>query len=252
MKKASLHSVETMGMVDGPGIRTIFFLQGCALKCGYCHNPDTQHFMGAKTISVEEVINIALRYMPYYRASGGGVTFSGGEALMQGEFVAEAFRALKENGISTCLDTSGFGVSKYYDAILSNTDYVLLDVKQVDDTKHLALTGQSMDGLQKFMNHLKGFECSVTVRHVMIPGDTDSYAFIDDLLKFIEPIEGLVEKIEILPYHRAGVEKYQALNLPYLFDTISEMDPTLAGAYELYANRRLKEIKVLAQPKRAV
>ncbi len=253
MKNASLHSIETMGMVDGPGIRTVFFLQGCSLKCGYCHNPDTQHFMGTNKISIDEVLETALRFKSYYDATEGGVTFSGGEALMQGEFVAEAFRVLKQNGISTCLDTSGFGVSKHYDAVLANADYVLLDIKEVEDAKHLALTGQTLDGVRKFMKHLKNHDCSVTIRHVMVPGQTDSHAFIDKLLEIISPIGRLVDQIEILPYHKSGVSKYEALNLPYLFDTISEMDPKVANIYEVYANQRLKEVQSkLTQPKKAV
>ncbi|HAS73604.1 MAG TPA: pyruvate formate-lyase 1-activating enzyme, partial [Clostridiales bacterium UBA8960] len=117
MRQGKLHAIETMGLVDGPGIRTVFFLQGCPLKCQYCHNPDSQNFMGADEISVNEVVRVADRYKEYYKASGGGVTFSGGEPLMQGAFLIEALRALKENGVSTCIDTSGYGQTQHYEEI---------------------------------------------------------------------------------------------------------------------------------------
>jgi pyruvate formate lyase activating enzyme len=189
MKSASLHSIETMGLVDGPGIRTVFFLQGCPLKCSYCHNPDSQHFMGKKRITVDEVLATANRYREYYDASGGGVTFSGGEALMQGEFVAEAFKTLKANGISTCLDTSGYGVARHYDAVLNHTDHIMLDIKHIDDNEHVKLTGRNMDGIKHFIEVLKGFGGKITIRHVMIPGQTDNYEVMDGILEWIRPIQ---------------------------------------------------------------
>ncbi|MDW7661625.1 MAG: pyruvate formate-lyase-activating protein [Bacillota bacterium] len=245
MKSANLHSVETMGLVDGPGIRTVFFLQGCPLKCSYCHNPDSQHFMGDKRITVDEVIETADRYREYYDASGGGVTFSGGEALMQGEFVAEAFKALKKSGISTCLDTSGYGVVRHYESVLKYTDHILLDIKHVDEAEHLKLTGRNMDGIKHFIDVLSGFEGKVTIRHVMIPDQTDHYEMMDRILEMIDPIQKKVDKIEILPYHKAGTEKYSQLNIPYKFEMVPAMDPVKAQVYEAYINARLETMKIM-------
>lgn len=240
MREATLHSIETMGLVDGPGIRTIFFLQGCPLRCQYCHNPDSQHFMGENTISVEEVVAMASRYVDYYKATGGGVTFSGGEPLMQGAFVAEAAKALKAIGVNTCVDTSGYGVSKYYDAIFEEVDYVLLDVKHVDAKAHERLVGKSMDGILDFIETMKGFKGQITIRHVMVPGETDNDDAMHQLLNIIKPIQKSVDKIEILPYHRAGVEKYSQLQLPYLLTEVPEMDKDLAFDFEKKVNQWLQ------------
>ncbi len=243
MAKATLHSIETMGLVDGPGIRTIFFLQGCPLRCQYCHNPDSQHFMGENTITTEEVVAMATRYVDYYKATGGGVTFSGGEPLMQGAFLVETLAALKSNGIGTCIDTSGYGLSKYYDSIFENTDVILLDVKHVDAADHERLIGRPMDGVLEFIEHLKRFGGQIVVRHVMVPGETDNDEAMHKLLNIIKPIQKSIEKIEILPYHKAGVEKYSQLNLPYLLTGVDEMDPKAAKAFELKINEWLRTAK---------
>ena len=239
MKTGNLHSIETMGMVDGPGIRTIFFLQGCPLRCGYCHNPDSQHFMGTKHISVSDVLETARRYKSYYDATGGGVTFSGGEPLMQGEFLVDALKALKAEGISTCLDTSGYGIKRYYKEILRNTDVVLLDIKAMTDQAHLSLTGRDRDGSRQFIEALiQHFDGKIIIRHVMVPGLTDQFEKMDDLLDVIAPIKNQVEKIEILPYHKDGAEKYSQLNLPYTFEVVPAMDPERARVFEAYVNEK--------------
>lgn len=239
MKEATLHSIETMGLVDGPGIRTIFFLQGCPLRCQYCHNPDSQHFMGENTITVDEVVKMASRYVDYYKATGGGVTFSGGEPLMQAAFVAEAAKALKEIGVNTCVDTSGFGISKYYDAVLDQVDYLLVDIKHVNPKDHERMVGRPMDGIMDFIDALKRFTGKITIRHVMVPGETDNEESMRKLLNIIKPIQKSVEKIEILPYHRAGVEKYSQLNLPYLLEGVPEMNHDVAHGYEVLVNQWL-------------
>lgn len=239
MIKASLHSIETMGLVDGPGIRTVFFLQGCPLKCLYCHNPDSQHFMGENTIDTEQVVALASRYKAYYKASGGGVTFSGGEPLMQGAFLTEALSALKAEGIHTCVDTSGYGVTKHYDAIFALTDLILLDVKHVEEKAHQRLVGRPIEGILHFIEALKAYSGKVIIRHVMVPGETDDEASMEKLLKMIAPIEKKVEKIEILPYHKAGIEKYSQLNLmDPLFD-VPPMSPDVAAGFEGWINEQL-------------
>ncbi|GAU78333.1 pyruvate formate-lyase-activating protein [Fusibacter sp. 3D3] len=238
----SLHSIETMGLVDGPGIRTLFFLQGCPLKCQYCHNPDSQHFMGSKHITVAEVVEIANRYREYYEASGGGVTFSGGEPLMQGAFLAKALKALKDQGITTCVDTSGYGVKKYYADILRYTDTLLLDIKHVTDEQHLKLTGRNMSGILSFIEALKEnrFKGNVVIRHVMVPGETDHVKHMERLLELIAPIEKNIEKIEILPYHKSGIEKYSQLGWTYELENVPAMDPAVASEFEVLINQKLK------------
>ncbi len=240
--KGSLHSIETMGLVDGPGIRTIFFLQGCPLKCQYCHNPDSQHFMGSRHISVEEVLSISKRYKEYYEVSGGGVTFSGGEPLMQGAFLIKALSALKDKGISTCVDTSGYGVKKYYGEILRLTDTLLLDIKHVDNDKHEKLTGRDMTGILSFIKAIveNQYQGNIIIRHVMVPGETDQEEYMNQLVDLITPIEKNVEKIEILPYHKSGIEKYSQLGWSYELDKVPAMDPKVANEFEVLVNQKLE------------
>ena len=149
-----LHSIETMGLVDGPGIRTIFFLQGCPIRCLFCHNPDTQKLIGGTEITPDFVLAKAKRYKTYYR-NNGGITFSGGEPLLQGEFVKESFKLLKNNGYNTCLDTSGYGNEKYFKEILENTDTILLDVKSFSNEGYVEMVNQKMDGFYKFLSYIQ-------------------------------------------------------------------------------------------------
>lgn len=242
MITANLHSIESMGLVDGPGIRTVFFLKGCPLKCKYCHNPDTQNYMGGTTITVDDVVEKAKRFIPYYRVTGGGVTFSGGEPLMQGAFLSQALKRLKEEGISTCIDTSGFGVQKYYSEILAYTDVVLLDIKHVDTSGHQWLIGVSPDGAQAFKDALANeFQGNVIIRHVMVPGQTDSQSAMVKLVDQISRLAKKVEKIEILPYHKKGVDKYVELGEEDPLASIPEMNQSIAEELEIYANQLLVE-----------
>ncbi|SCZ79439.1 pyruvate formate-lyase-activating protein [Acidaminobacter hydrogenoformans] len=243
MRNGKLHSIETMGLVDGPGIRTVFFLQGCPLKCQYCHNPDSQSFMGSSEITVEDVVQTARRYREYYQATGGGVTFSGGEPLMQGAFLIEALSALKAEGFSTCIDTSGYGQTQYYDDVFRYTDHILLDLKHTRNDAHKALTGRDMTGIRHFIKSLQGFDGTVTIRHVMVPGATDSDEYMAEILAMIEPIQKKVDKIDILPYHKAGVEKYSQLNLTYALASIPEMSHDRAKAFERSVNEALSASK---------
>lgn len=244
MRTGKLHSIETMGLVDGPGIRTVFFLQGCPLKCQYCHNPDSQSFMGSNEITAEGVVQTAKRYREYYQASSGGVTFSGGEPLMQGAFLVEALSALKAEGISTCIDTSGYGQFQYYEEIFKLTDHLLVDIKHTRNDAHKVLTGRDMTGIRQFLKALQGFEGTVTIRHVMVPGSTDRPEIMAELLAMIEPIQKKVDKIDILPYHKAGVEKYSQLNLSYTFESVPEMSPERAAEFERSINEALRSSKV--------
>lgn len=239
--KGRVHSVETMGLVDGPGIRTIFFLQGCPLRCQYCHNPDTQQIAGGVEMSSEEIVQTAKRYLPYYRRSGGGVTFSGGEPLLQGKFLVETLKLLKKEGIHTALDTSGFGPEKYLDEILDLVDVVLLDIKHFEKEAHRELTGAKMRGRNAFLNRLTDYKGKIWIRHVMVPEMTDSENAMEKLYKTIRFLAKSIEKIEVLPYHKMGIEKYEALQMAYPLEGFEEMDPNRAKSFEEMLNERLRK-----------
>jgi len=243
MITGKVHSIETLGLLDGPGIRTIFFLQGCPLRCKYCHNSDSQNPFLGKEYSVEELTKTALRYKTYYKKNGGGVTISGGEALLQGNFTYELSKSLKNEGVHVTLDTSGYGNEKYFSKVLGNVDLVLLDVKQFENTAHKDITGKSINGLIRFMDYLKKSGVKIWVRHVMLPNYSDNNKSMEDLVKLLSLVIDQVEKIEILPYHKLGVEKYSQLGIMYELESILEMDKDIARKFEVYANEILNEEK---------
>lgn len=227
-----LHSIETMGLVDGPGIRTVFFLQGCPLRCGYCHNPDSQNMFSDKVISPAQVLETAKKYKSYYKRSNGGITFSGGEPLLQGEFVLESFKLVKENGFSTCLDTCGFGDKRFYKEILKYTDTLILDIKSVDDKGYRDLTGKSMSGFHNFLSYMDDFQGKLWIRHVMVPGLTDNKDSMYKLFDKVAYLADRIEKIEVLAYHTMGVDKYDDLGKDYKLKGIPEMDPIKAQEFQ--------------------
>lgn len=224
-----IHSLESMGLVDGPGVRAVVFLQGCPLRCRYCHNPDTQPLTGGTEITAEELTRRLLRFRPYF-AKGGGVTFSGGEPLMQPEFLAEMLQRLQEAGIHTCLDTAGAGYGSYQE-ILSHTNLVLLDVKHEDPDSYHALTGGDIRRPQAFIEAVRRTNVPMWVRHVVVPDLTDSDSHMAALRDYIETLPR-VERVELLPYHTMGVDKYAALGRPYSLSGVPEMDKARCAALE--------------------
>lgn len=238
----NLHSIESMGTLDGPGNRTIFFLKGCPLRCSYCHNPDTQSTDMLKEITPEEVLKIAKRYKPYH-GEEGGITFSGGEPLLQGEFLYESIKLLKENGFNVAIDTSGYGDREYYPKIFPLVDTLILDVKAFDKDSFRKLTNATMVTFEKFILNLKdyGFVGQVWIRHVMVPGFTDDEESMRKFIEIIKPIKNFVERIEILPYHTSGVNKYEEMKIPYKLEGISPMDQKRAKELEIFANRLFAE-----------
>jgi len=227
-----LHSIETMGLVDGPGIRTVFFLQGCPLRCAYCHNPDSQSMLGNKLITPQEVADTAKRYIPYYKRTGGGVTFSGGEPLAQGEFLLETLKLLKREGINTAIDTSGYGEEKYFKEILQYVDTVILDIKHFDDAGYKNLVKRPMNGFNKFLSYLDDFSGTIWIRHVMVPSITDNVESIYKLFSRIAHLSNKIDRFEILPYHRMGIEKYEMLNREYPLKDVPEMDEIKAKEFQ--------------------
>lgn len=250
MLTANIHSIETLGLVDGPGIRTVIFFKGCPLKCQYCHNPDTQAIGGGDVYTVEELVSMAKRYRAYYDRTGGGVTLSGGEVLLQAEFALELAKALKEEGIHVALDTSGYGQIKYAKSLLETVDLVLLDIKHVDDISHKQLVGKSMKGLHAFLQLLTESNVPVWVRHVMVPTITDSFEILEKVYGLTKTFRNRVEKFEILPYHKLGIEKYNQLGIEYPLMGIPEMNHDVAKEYETLLNERLiaeRDIEVTYQ-----
>ena len=218
-----IHSFESCGTVDGPGIRFIIFLQGCLLRCQYCHNRDTWDLHAGREISVDEIMEEAKSYRHFMKASGGGVTCSGGEAMLQPEFVRDFFRAAKAENMHTCLDTNGY-IRKYtpvIDEVLEATDLVMLDIKQMQDHIHQDLIGVSNKRTLDFARYLQKLNIKTWIRYVVVPGYTDDDLSIQLLGEFIHGMEN-VEKIELLPYHRLGVHKWEAMGEEY---PLAELNP---------------------------
>lgn len=215
-----IHSVETFGTVDGPGIRFVLFMQGCPLKCVYCHNPDSWDPSAGKAVTVEEVLDEVEPYLTYYQGSGGGITVTGGEPTLQPRFVAKLFQECKKRWkLHTALDTSGFNDPERLQDLLNATDLVLFDLKHINSEKHLKLTGQPNDRILSFARWLSDHGKKMWIRHVLVPGWTDSYEDLLALGQFIGSLQG-VEKVEILPYHQLGVYKWEQLGKIYLLDGV--------------------------------
>ena len=214
-----IHSFESFGTVDGPGIRFVVFMQGCPMRCKYCHNPDTWRFGAGKKYTAADVFKEILKYKSYIKS--GGVTVSGGEPLLQAEFIAELFRLLKAEGIHTALDTSGVtfdkdnpqSVEKHL-SVLRYTDLVLLDIKHIDEDEHKALTGFSNKRTLDFAQFLSENGKKMWIRHVLVPDITDKDEYLQKLKQFISGLK-TVERVEVLPYHTMGEVKYEKLGLPY-------------------------------------
>ena len=214
-----IHSFESFGTVDGPGIRFVVFLQGCPLRCQYCHNPDTWG-VGGTEYSVEDVIDRVLKYKNYF-GDKGGVTVTGGEPLLQIDFVTDLFTKLKQKGIHTCVDTSGImfhsdnatSVEKH-EKLLSVADLFLLDIKHIDDDACKKLTGQSNQNTLDFARFLSDRGKQMWIRQVLVPGITDSDESLQRTRTFVDTLK-TVEKVEVLPYHTMGAVKYEKLGIDY-------------------------------------
>lgn len=217
-----IYAVESMGLVDGPGIRYVVFFQGCSLRCKFCHNPDSQSFSG-KEISSEELIEKIKRFIPYFNKSGGGVTFSGGEPLMQPEFLLEMLRKCKDNNIHTCLDTAGVGIGMY-DEILNLCDLVLYDIKAIDNSSYSFICGKNISETERFQKALVKSGVKTVVRQVVIPGINDNDEYMQKLSEYIKVNLPGTTDVELLPYHLMGEHKYKKMNIPMPLEGIPAMD----------------------------
>ena len=219
---AKVHSIESFGTVDGPGIRFVLFLQGCHLQCKYCHNRDTWDINGGEYKSVDEIVEKINRYKNYIIPSGGGVTVTGGEPLIQASFVLELFKKLKENGIHTCVDTSGmFALTDGIKEVLKYTDLVLLDIKHIDDEKCKELVGVSNKKELEFARYLSDNNIKMWIRQVLVPGYTDDGQDLLKLKNFLSTLK-TVEKIQILPYHNMGKYKWEKLGQKYELEGVRD------------------------------
>ena len=211
--ECNYHSIQTMGTLDGPGIRYVLFLQGCCFRCLYCHNPDTW-LKNDKTISLEDILKDIIRYKEFYLSSGGGVTVSGGEPLLQIPFLIELFKKLRKYWIHTAVDTCGFvDITDEVQELIQYTDLFLLDIKHLDSDVHRRLTMCDNAKVLKFLDFLNENGKAIWIRQVLVPELTMDADYIDSLIKFLKNYD--IERVELLPYHDMGKEKYKNLGLEY-------------------------------------
>ena len=217
VNSARIHSIETFGTVDGPGVRYVLFLKGCPLRCLYCHNPDTWEHKTENTKTVAEIMEDIKKYYVFIKKSGG-VTVSGGEPLLQIDFIIELFKELKKDHIHTCIDTSGIislnQQKEKVDELIRLTDLFIIDIKQIDNEKHKKLTGVPNKGILEFIKYVDEHQKPLWIRHVLVPGYTTDEVDLRKLKKFIDGLSN-VEKIEVIPYHTLGVYKYEGLGIEY-------------------------------------
>ena len=236
-----LHSTESGAGVDGPGMRFVFFMSGCQFRCLYCHNPDTWKLHNGRQVTVEQAVADVARYAKFLKFAGG-VTVSGGEPLMQAEFVGALFAAIKQQyGLHTALDTQGFLHENIDDAWLDNVDLVLLDIKHSDPERYQALTDQPLQPTLDFARRLQRLGKKMWIRYVLVPGLTDGDADIERLADFVADLGPTVERVEVLPFHQLGADKWTQLGMDYaLADTPVPTAEQVARAHAIFAARGLK------------
>ena len=222
--KGYIHSIESFGTVDGPGVRFVVFFQGCPLRCLYCHNPDTWAPHGGTEYGADDLIEKMVRNLPFYET--GGITATGGEPLLQLDFLIELFAKAKERGIHTCLDTSGIlfqrEQSEKYDRLMEVCDLVMLDIKHMDEGEHIRLTGAPHSHVFDFMDYLRSKGKPVWVRHVIVPEITYKEEQLRALGQHLRDFEN-VERIDVLPYHTLGVSKYEQLGVEYPLEGVPQL-----------------------------
>ena len=238
--KASIDSFETFGLVDGPGIRTVIFFNGCSLRCKYCHNPE-MFIKKEDNYTIDEVVNKVLRSKPYFKDKGG-VTFSGGEALLQAPFILELAKKLHKEGINNALDTAGVGLGNY-DELLNEIDLVLLDIKHTDKDKYKLLTGREIGYVEEFIDALNRSGKKVWIRQVIVPNMTDTTEYMDSLVEYLKHIKN-IERVDFLPFHRLGREKYIKLGLDYPMEEFEDFPKEESDKlYSYFMDKFNKEYK---------
>ncbi|MGN1377234.1 MAG: pyruvate formate-lyase-activating protein [Dorea sp.] len=224
MTKGYIHSLESFGSVDGPGVRYVIFTSGCAMRCQFCHNPDTWNMQSGTPYTADELIAKAVKYRTYW-GSKGGITVSGGEPLLQIDFLTELFQKAKEEGIHTTLDTSGQPFTKEepyfqkFQKLMEVTDLVMLDIKHIDEEQHRLLTGHTNRNILELADYLSDIGKPVWIRHVLVPQRSDEDVYLNRLRDYIRTLHN-VERVEILPYHTLGIYKWKELGLTYSLEGI--------------------------------
>lgn len=226
MVSGRVHSTESFGSVDGPGLRFVIFMQGCRMRCRYCHNPDTWSTEGGETRTADQLLDSAERYRGYW-GSEGGITVSGGEPLLQIDFLLELFRNARLRGINTCIDTAGqpftrepHFFSKFSELCLL-TDLFIVDIKHIDPQRHIYLTGSGNENILDMLKYLSDIGKPVWIRHVLVPGLTDDDGYLRRTGEFISSLKN-VRRVEVLPYHSFGAYKWEKLGIPY---SLAETQP---------------------------
>ena len=225
MTKGYIHSIESFGSVDGPGVRYIIFLSGCPLRCLFCHNPDTWKMNSGELRSPDELIQEALSCQNYW-GDKGGITVSGGEPLVQIDFLIDLFTEAKKHGINTCIDTSGAPFTKSgpwfekFQRLMELTDTLLMDIKHIDSDEHVKLTGHPNENIIEMFRYLDEIKKPIWIRHVLVPGGSDNDRFLTRTRDFIRTLSN-VQRVEVLPYHTLGVAKYKELGIPYPLEGVS-------------------------------
>lgn len=244
--KGYIHSEESFGTVDGPGLRYVVFLQGCPMRCLFCHNPDTWKMQDGKQVEPQEIIDRFLKNQSFYR--NGGITVTGGEPLLQTDFLISLFTLAKQYDIHTCIDTSGITYQdtddyrSKLDELLKITDLVMLDIKHIHPDKHLHLTKQKNENILKFAKYLESKKIPLWIRHVVVPGITDNPNDLMDLGRFIGTLSNL-KALDVLPYHTMGVNKYKELGLTYPLEGVEALSKEKAMEARKYILQGITEIR---------
>lgn len=230
--KGRIHSFESFGTKDGPGIRFVFFLQGCPLRCLYCHNPDTWSMKNTThELSSAEAFSEVQKVKNFIRT--GGITVSGGEPLLQPEFVLELFRLSKQEGIHTAVDTSGFILNDKVKSVLELTDLVLLDIKHIHSTKYKELTAKPLEPTLDFFDYLSSINKPVWLRYVLVPGFTNAEEDLDNWAKYVSQYSAIIERVDILPFHQMGIHKWEEIGEDY---KLKEVKPPTREEIEISEN----------------
>ena len=232
--KGRINSFQSLGAVDGPRVRFVVFFKGCPLTCLCCHNPETRPFEGGEEYTASQIVEKALRYREYF-GEKGGITLSGGEPIAQPKFAAEILKLCKENGLHTCIDTSGYTLNDDVKELLKYTDLVLLDIKHINSNKHNVLTGHKNENILEFAKYLNKKQVPMWVRYVLVPGFTDDLEDVKNLKNFLNTLKN-IEKIEVLPYHTMGEKKYEELKIDYKLKGVKPPEKELVS----HVNKILK------------
>ena len=245
--KGYIHSQESFGTVDGPGIRFVLFMQGCPMRCLYCHNPDTWEIGKGQEVTAHEIIQKWKQNQSFYR--NGGITVTGGEPLLQVDFLIELFKLAKKEGIHTCIDTSGITYSstnhayiEKLDILMQYTDLVMLDIKHIDPEHHQRLTSKNNEGILAFAKYLEAKDIPLWIRHVVVEGYTDDPTYLYKLGEFIGSLKNL-EALDVLPYHTMGESKYHELGIEYKLKGLKSLDKADAAKAKQHIIAGIRQVR---------